>query len=47
MNTSPSPLLLAYGNRGGVVRKGYVTDVITDVSLDWLEHTEETRRSQR
>ncbi|MFC1543264.1 sulfatase [Candidatus Neomarinimicrobiota bacterium] len=26
------------GNRGGEVRKGYVTDVITDFSLDWLRN---------
>jgi len=25
------------GNKGGVVRKGYLTDVITDISLDWLK----------
>lgn len=25
------------GNHGGVVRKGYVTDVITDIGLDWLK----------
>ncbi len=26
------------GNRGGVVRPGYFTDVITDISLDWLKN---------
>jgi arylsulfatase A-like enzyme len=26
------------GNGGGASHKGYMTDVITDVSLDWLEH---------
>jgi arylsulfatase A-like enzyme len=25
-----------HGNQGGVVREGYLTDVITDVSLEWL-----------
>ena len=28
------------GNKGGVVKKGYATDVITDISLDWLKHRE-------
>ena len=26
------------GNTGGTMHKGYMTDVITDVALDWLEH---------
>lgn len=26
----------ANGNRGGVIREGYVTDVITDITLGWL-----------
>jgi arylsulfatase A-like enzyme len=26
------------GNQGGELHKGYMTDVITDVSLDWLKH---------
>lgn len=26
------------GNKGGVVHPGYLTDVITDISLDWLKH---------
>ncbi|MCX7007089.1 MAG: sulfatase, partial [Kiritimatiellaeota bacterium] len=25
------------GNKGGVIRQGYVTDVITDTALDWLK----------
>ena len=25
------------GNKGGTVRKGYLTDVITDISIDWIE----------
>ena len=25
------------GNKGGVVHQGYLTDVITDVALDWLD----------
>jgi len=27
-----------YGERGGEVYKGYVTDIITDLSLDWLKN---------
>ena len=26
------------GYQGGIVHKGYFTDVITDISLDWLKH---------
>jgi arylsulfatase A-like enzyme len=27
----------ANGNQGGAIRKGYVTDMITDIALGWLE----------
>jgi len=27
-----------YGSKGGEVYKGYVTDIITDISLDWLKN---------
>jgi len=30
-------------NRGGEVYEGYVTDVITDLSLDWIENRNESR----
>jgi arylsulfatase A-like enzyme len=31
------------GNAGGKVHKGYMTDIITDVSLDWLQHRDESK----
>jgi arylsulfatase A-like enzyme len=31
------------GNSGGELHKGYMTDVITDVSLDWLKHRDPSK----
>jgi arylsulfatase A-like enzyme len=31
------------GNAGGVVHTGYVTDVITDISLEWLKHRDASK----
>ena len=31
------------GNRGGLVHQGYVTDVITDIALDWLERRDPSK----
>ena len=31
------------GNSGGIIYKGNVTDVITDISLDWLEHRDTSK----
>jgi len=35
------------GNRGGEERKGYVTDVITDLSLEWLQGSDPDRPLRR
>ena len=31
------------GDSGGVVHKGYLTDVITDISIDWLKHRDTSK----
>jgi arylsulfatase A-like enzyme len=31
------------GNKDGVEHKGYITDIITDISLDWLKHRDTSK----